>query len=181
MPKEENLLAPVSFLINEASFKELYLAYWQKMYAVCFNNTKDRELSKEMVQDIFKSLWEGRDRIRIQQSIEYYLIRAAKLKVCEYIRNSVTAQRHLEIIKTEYCDADHCTENEIAYHELDEHVNILVDTLSCQCRKVYQLSQQQGLSNKEVASALLISEKAVEYHLHKAKSLLKSKLFVFRS
>ena len=181
MAQEENLLSQTYFLINDASFKQIYQANWQKLYSLCFNHTKDREHSKEMVQDIFKSLWERKDRLRIEQSVEYYLIRAAKLKVCEYIRNSVTAARHLEVVKNEYCDVDLCTEHQLAYQELNEQVNILVDTLSCQCRKVYKLSQREGLSNKEVASALLISEKAVEYHLHKAKTYLKTRLVAFRS
>lgn len=140
----------------------------------------DRELSKEMVQDIFKSLWERRDRLRIEQSIEFYLVRAAKLKVCEYFRNSAVAGKYEAHVQSAYCDADHCTEQQLAFRELSEQVSLLVDTLSCQCQKVYQLSQEQGLSNKEVASALLISEKAVEYHLHKAKSLLRTKLSVYR-
>lgn len=134
-----------------------------------------------MVQDIFKSLWERRKHLLIEQSIEFYLMRSAKLKVCEYIRNKVTASRHLEEIKADYCDADHCTEKQIAYDDLSQQLNILVDTLSCQCRKVYRLSRVEGLSNKEVASALLISEKAVEYHLNKAMTLLRTGLVAYRN
>jgi RNA polymerase sigma-70 factor (family 1) len=178
--KKKQPFSGTPFQIDETSFKQVYLTCWQKVFAICFNQTRNQELSKEMVQDIFKSLWERREQLRIEQSIEFYLMRAAKLKVCEYIRNKVTATRHMEVITVDYCDADYCTEKQIAFNELNQQVNTLVDTLSCQCRKAYRLSQIEGLSNKDVASALLISEKAVEYHLNKAKTLLRSNLLEYR-
>ncbi|WP_449437221.1 sigma factor-like helix-turn-helix DNA-binding protein [Pedobacter steynii] len=54
-----------------------------------------------------------------------------------------------------------------------------MDQLPCRCREVYRLSQQQDLNNKTIASALLISEKTVEYHLYKAISFIRTNLEPF--
>ncbi|MEM0941318.1 MAG: sigma factor-like helix-turn-helix DNA-binding protein [Bacteroidota bacterium] len=51
-----------------------------------------------------------------------------------------------------------------------------MDTLPCQCKKVFKLSREKGLWNKEIASTLLISEKTVEYHMKKALTFMKSHL-----
>jgi len=128
-----------------------------------------------MVQDIFKSLWERREKLELE-NVGNYLIRAAKFKTFEYIRNKVSQQKHLCIKHQECSYASNCTEERVHYNNLREKVNVLVDTLPCQCRRVYKMSREEGLSNKEIASALLISERAVEYHITKALSVLRLNL-----
>ena len=164
------------FKIDEKTFKQIYLLHWEKVYAVCYNNIREAEPAKGMVQEIFKSLWERKDELEINTSIERYLLRSAKFKVFEYIRNSKSRREHTEIALSSYCHSAHCTENEVMFNVLKDKVDNLVDTLPCQCRNVFKMSREQGLSNKEIASSLLISERAVEYHITRALTTLRSSL-----
>lgn len=164
------------FRIDELSFRQIYLQYWDKVYAVCYNNLNDSEVAKGMVQEIFKSLWERKDELEITTSVERYLVRSAKFKVFEYIRNTTSRREHDEKALADYCNHTHCTENEIMYNSLKNKVDNLVDTLPCQCRNVYKMSREQGLTNREIASNLLISERAVEYHISRALTTLKANL-----
>lgn len=166
----------VPFKINETTFKQIYLLHWEAVYAVCFNNIRETEVAKGMVQEIFKSLWERKDELEITTSIERYLLRSAKFKVFEHIRNSKSRREHTEIALSSYCNAAHCTENEVMFNVLKNKVDDLVDTLPCQCRNVFKMSREQGLSNKEIASVLLISERAVEYHITRALQTLRTNL-----
>lgn len=154
--------------------------YWEKVYAVCYNNIREIEPSREMVQDIFKSVWERRNDLELE-NVNNYLIRAAKFKTFEYIRNKVSQQQHICIKYQDCSHSSNCTEERVLFNNLNEKVNILIDTLPCQCRKVYKMSREQGLSNKEIASALLISERAVEYHITKALALLRVNLSDYSS
>jgi RNA polymerase sigma-70 factor (family 1) len=164
------------FRIDEQSFRQIYLLHWDKVFAVCYNNLGETEVAKGMVQEIFKSLWERKDELEITSSVERYLLRSAKFKVFEYLRNNKSQKEHTEKALAGYCNHTHCTENEIMYNSLKSKVDGLVDTLPCQCRNVYKLSREQGLTNKEIASTLLISERAVEYHISRALTTLKSNL-----
>lgn len=158
--------------IDQASFERAYDLYWEKIFAVCYNSIKELEPAKGMVQDIFKSLWERRDELELQ-NVEHYLVRAAKFKVFEYIRNKVNRQKHNEFQAMDCRVASNCTEEQVLFNDLKEKVNLLVDTLPCQCKRVYKMSREQGMSNKEIAGMLYISERAVEYHITKAMSRLK--------
>lgn len=164
--------------INRRTFELLYDEHWSKVYAICYNNLRDSEAARELVQDIFRSLWERRDDLQIADCGRY-LIRAAKLKTFEYIRNKVSQQKHLESSLQNASMSINCTEEQVHFNELKSQVNTLVDTLPPQCKRVFKLSREQGLSNRDIANQLLISERAVEYHITKALGVLKISLSAF--
>ena len=165
-----------SFLINEESFALLFNNNWDRIYAVFFKGTGDREQAKELTQNIFKSIWERRDTIIITGQPEYYLLGAAKLQLINHYRDSKIRETHQRTFYATYCDLDNCTEQQVLYNDLNKEVQLLVDKLPCQCKMVYQLSCDQHLSNKEIAEKLQISLKTVEYHLSNARKLLKRNL-----
>lgn len=166
--------------INKVTFETIYERYWEKVYAICYNNIKESEVAKELVQDIFKSLWERRDKLELT-TVENYLARSAKFKTFEYIRNKVNRQRLLENTLHQCPLATNCTEDRIVFSNLLEKVNMLIEKLPCQCKKVFKMSREEGLTNKQIASILLISERAVEYHITRALSSLKNNIPTFRS
>lgn len=143
------------------------------MFAFCLKNIQDEEVAKEIVQEVFKSLWERRDSLRLKE-VERYLIRAVKLKTFEYIRNKVTRQQHLENFTTN--KQNYYVEYPLIAEELSQKISKLVNELPAQCKKVFQMSRDQGLTNKEIATKLYISERAVEYHISKALKTLKMEL-----
>ena len=157
-------------------FKKIYDAHWEKVYAVCFNNTRDVELSQDMTQAIFKSLWERKDSLTIEKSIEHYLVRAAKLKVAENYRNRSIREKHLKCISRDYCKSAQCTKQDVNYSLLVQKLDLLVDELPCRCQEVFRLSREEGLTNKNIARKLDISQRAVEYHISKALNYLKEEM-----
>ena len=167
---------PVFILSDPKSFEQVYKLHAKKLLKICVYYTGNQQESLEMVQDIFESLWNRRNELQIHSSIEHYLVRAAKLKSFRYIRDKSKRPEPAEPEQLYLCTSAHCAENNLMYTELSDQINLLVDHLPCQCRNVYTMSREQGLSNKEIASALLISEKAVEYHMTKALAFLRKNL-----
>lgn len=157
-------------------FEKVYSAHAEKMYLIGVSKTQDEEATKEIIQEIFKSLWERRETLEINSSIEHYLMRALKLKIIDHYRVKAAQRIREEELLKEHCDYSNCTEETLDYEELHDNVEKLVDRLSCQCRKVYKMKHEQNLNNKEIASALLISERAVAYHLANAKRYLQEEL-----
>lgn len=159
--------------INKRQFEEFFQLYWKRMYSFALKNIGDEDDAKEIVQEVFKSLWERRFDLKLQDA-ERYLLRSVKLKSLEFLRNKGNKQRHHELIssnKTELYE-----DNNLYYKELKSHLDDAVDSLPRQCKNVYRLSRDEGLTNKEIATNLLISERAVEYHISKALAVIKNRL-----
>lgn len=164
----------------EKSFEELYNQYWERIFAVCLQGTRDLCLAEDLMHELFQSLWERKDGLRVHGPVENYLIRAAKLKVMAYHRNTSNRHIHFENAMRGYSGSEDTTENQVSYSFLHEHVTELVEQLPSPCQHVYLMSREKGLSNKIIASKLLISEKTVEYHLTKALRFLNKYLFEYR-
>lgn len=159
-----------------AGFEEVYNQHWQLMYKLCLKYTEDAESSKELVQDIFESLWNNRDKLILETSIEHYLIKSAKLKSFQFIRNKISRKEKLDEFKPQSKPALNDTEQQVNLSMLTERVTSLVNRLPDQARRVYLLSRENGLNNKEIASKLAISPKTVENHLTKSLNYLRQYL-----
>lgn len=162
--------------LDQQDFRRVYELYWEKVFAVCYNHIKKEEIAKGMTQDIFLSLWERRGSLQIHTSIEHYLVKSAKNKVAEYFRNQAIRNKNLNCALKDYCGQSNCTEENVAFSILLQELDILVEQLPCQCQNVFRMSREQGMSNREIANKLGISERAIEYHISKAISFLRKSL-----
>ena len=164
-------------LNSSQEFQDLYKKFWKQLYTICYNQTKQKEVSEEIVQDIFISVWKRRKELVITTSIEHYLVKAAKLKVIDYYRTLYT-EKHKNMSPCNLCEHpefdEKCLEhNEALFEFLEQEVQVIVNQLPCQCQKVYRLSREQQFNTSEIAENLNISPKTVKNHLTKALSFIR--------
>lgn len=162
--------------INKQAFEQIYRKYWEKVLAICYAQVQDREIAQELVQEIFKSIWERRDELEIMQHIEHYLIKSAKMKVLDYFRQRARQEQLFRNAVAGLPREERTTDLQVHYNELNRQLIRTVNALPEHCRIVYQYKREKGLSNKEIACALDISVKTVEYHMKNALTILRQKL-----
>lgn len=178
---KRNKSAHLVNLLDEQSFRALFDLYWKRLVAFCQYYTQDDDLAMDIVQDIFCSLWNRKDSIQLHNEVEYYLYRAARLKINDFFREKYKREDQHSCLSQDFCDTVNNTEETIYYRDLHRFVQGLVNNLPCRCKQVYSLSRNSGLSIPEIASQLKLSEKTVEAHLTKALRFLKENLHLQRS
>ncbi|WP_158547968.1 RNA polymerase sigma-70 factor [Dyadobacter luteus] len=164
------------FTIDEQSFEAIYNQHWEKLFALATYRLADEELAKEVVQDVFFSLWDRRKTLVIEGEVVHYLYRSVKLKILEYYRTNQIHRRHLDEFAHNLHGQENTTENHVMLNELNTQLQHFVQTLPNQCRRVFELSRSQGLNTKEIAVEMVISEKTVKNHLTRALSSIRSML-----
>lgn len=162
---------------DERVLVEIYDRYWDKMLSVAFNRLGNQEEAEECVQDVLYKLWNLRhDFSLIKVELSNYLARG--------IRNqafNILDRRHRERMKFEgYAPAEDVNllspERALMLRELQEQIDNSIAALPAQCQLVFKLSRQEGLSNKEIAEKLNLSENTIKSHLKKANKDLRGNM-----
>ncbi|MEM6526114.1 MAG: RNA polymerase sigma-70 factor [Bacteroidota bacterium] len=160
-------------------FAELYETHLDFVYSLSYYYLKDKSESEDITSKIFVSLWERREELYQdtweRDSWKRYLARAVKLSVLKHIRNKKRAEAYL-LTTAKASEVDHSTQDQLSFGELKGQVQLLVEELPPKCKQVFQLSREKGLSNKEIAQYLSITDHAVKKHIAKALSYLRERL-----
>ncbi|MEM8507279.1 MAG: RNA polymerase sigma-70 factor [Bacteroidota bacterium] len=161
---------------TKKGFQKIYNLHFSRVLALCMKYTSDENLSKDLVQDVFVSLWEKRDSLVIEKSLEQYLCWSIKMKVFEHTRNQAIKRKNLEIVKNRQTDIAQAEQGDFSNVQLAYELRAVVNNLSEKCRRIFLMSRQEGLSNKQIAFELNISERTVQYHIKNALRNIKRRL-----
>lgn len=161
---------------DEVAFTMIYNRYWDKLFTVAAHKLNNAAEAEEVVQEIFLDLWNRREIVQVHSALSSYLAVAVKYKVINILAHrNVKLKALMELKRPE---ADYSTSNWLSFEELQENLEKLVAKLPGKCRIVFRMSRSEGLTQKQIASALDISEKTVEAHLGKAIRILRTGLQV---
>lgn len=117
---------------------------------------RDREQSKEIVQDVFTALWERRNSLNITCSLHAYLYQTVKNRSLNYLRNS---RKNIFINDVPELVVDDV--EELHMHSIKD-VTVHLDCLPFRCREIFIMKRIKGLSYKQIGLQMNISEKSVE-------------------
>jgi RNA polymerase sigma-70 factor (family 1) len=160
----------------------------EKAFELLYNNTvlpltnqaytilKDRELVKDILQDVFVSLYTRQHELPADLNIVGYLTNAVKYKVSTHLRDQLSRDtHHVAILQQEQQAAfSHSFPSE--QRELKNRIRESIDTLPEKCRQAFMLNHYGSMSYKDIAQEMGISVKTVEKHIGKALQVLRKEL-----
>jgi RNA polymerase sigma-70 factor (ECF subfamily) len=152
-------------------FDGLFVRYFRPLCAFVYSYVPDIETVKDIVQDTFVSLWGKRDQYSPTSALLYTI---AKNKTLDHLK----AHPQIKMLKglpadilMERLQAD--DSDDFDSREIVDRIWEFVETLPPQCKKIFLMSRRDHLKNKEIATELDISVKAVEKQIGKAQGLLR--------
>lgn len=160
-------------LETEEAFEQLFRVHYPRLCAFALTFLNDREEAEEIVQTMFCKLWEQRQDLDINISVQAYLFRAVR-NAClnqikkTHIRDAYKAMNLENINNNPEFQPDRTTEK-----ELHRRIEKAIADLPEQCRLIFKLSRFEELKYKEIAEQLNISIKTVENQMGKALKKLR--------
>ncbi|MHA4806986.1 RNA polymerase sigma-70 factor [Flavitalea flava] len=157
---------------HEWAFTRIYERYWQKLYVVAYRRLGSKPAAEDVVHEVFASLWKNKEQTDIR-SLYAYLSAATRYAVfnelAKYEKQIGISLSNASVTETTLNDA-------IDFRFLQQMITGEVNRLPEKCKLVFQYSRQSGLSNKQIAKEMGISEKSVEKHITKALTKLRLQL-----
>lgn len=170
---------------DRPAFMMLYDRYWDGLYSFVFVRTKDKEVSEELLQNLWVKILENTDAIQTDESesAKGYLLRHLHYRILDYYNSYKKSPSTLNIdefdlpVEMDISDTEYfeiLEENEIS--ALLSMIDKVVSQLSPTEQQVYDMRIRKNKSVDETAKALGISNKTVSNKLSKALGEIREQL-----
>lgn len=170
---ESELLAQIA-QGDQRALKKIYDHYHENVYAFSLWYLKSEPDAEEVVQETFLKLWlKGSSAIEIN-NLQKYLRTIAGNKSLDMLRYQ--ARRLKTVVYTEDEDREpghNETEESILFNDVRQILQEGIAQLPDQQKLIYQLCNEQGLKNDEVALQLNLSPHTVRTHMKLALKFLR--------
>lgn len=147
---------------DRQAFNTFYNIFYHQVFRFSYYYLKESEACKEVVSDIFVSVWKSRTKLTEISNIEVYLFIVAKNASLNYLRKSSSGQFvPIEDIPMNMVPSEESAESNLLSDEMNKHLTEIVNKLPEKCRIIFLMARQEGMQTKEIAEALGITESTV--------------------
>lgn len=161
-----------------------YRKWCTRCVAFAKSYTYDTAQAECMAEEAMIILWKRISEGRKIESTAGFLFAATRNIALNYLRHKQADIRTREGINSDrdreielrICSLRECDPDRLYRDDIQKIVRDTLDQLGDKTGTVFRMSRFEGMSNREIAEELGISEKAVEYHITKALKELRTNL-----
>ncbi|MCY1719338.1 RNA polymerase sigma-70 factor [Prolixibacteraceae bacterium Z1-6] len=168
---------------NPDAFKEVFRLLYPRLKGYCKLFISDNNQVEDIIQETFISLWDNKDSVKTDKTIESYVFVILRNKCLNFLKKQKLEDdkvdiENLKVEELQFLYQLDFTEKEAKSLEeqLIESFKKAVIELPDKMKTVFTLCKIEGKKQKEVAEELGISIKMVEKHISKAKQQIREKL-----
>ena len=154
----------------------LYLRYASKVRDFAFRLLKDRTDAEDVTHDIFLKIWEQRRGLGNILSFRGYLFRMTRNAVFNAYKHRQVEYKYQAEAGAAESPAAPQTDDRVSTADLLEMIDLAVRNMPEQRRRVFCMSRYENMSYNDIAEALNISPKTVQYHISGALAELRKLL-----
>lgn len=151
----------------------MYLQFFKPLTVFSHKYTHDLELAEDVVQNVFLSLYDSRNHLKIHSSLKSYLYRAVYNQTMDALKREsrkISGMDTNEMVQEEFRDL-------MEEAEFENKIQLAIDALPQGCRNVFIMSRNDGLTNKDISIQLNISIRTVETQISKALKILRERVY----
>jgi len=163
---------------KEVTFNCIYREYHQKILHY-ISKLASNEEAEDITQEVFEKINRGLEGFKGKSQLSTWIYRIATNAALDRLR-SPSFKRSAEELIEEAEDRNVWTnhkkapaDQQLIRKEMSECVQEHIDKLPTDYKAVILLSEQEGLTNKEIADILQVSLDNVKIRLHRARTSLK--------
>jgi len=159
------------------AFERIFRQYYTPLYLYAFSITGQKEVSEEIIQELFYVIWREKENMQIVYSVKSYLYKSVKNRSLQYLEQLRVREQYREYIMSQTGLVTESAPDEILeYKDLEEILAQTLRKLPERCRRIFYMHRMNGIKYKEIAATLSISVKTVEADMTKAYRILRKEI-----
>ncbi len=159
--------------MKEIDFRRDLLPHKDKLYRLALRITLQRPEAEDVVQETLIRAWERREELGNVESVEAYLLTVCRNLAIDKREKKDNQNVSLGEEEMEFPASDISPQERLEYEERLRRVHELFSKLPERQRTVMQLRDIEGLSYRETAQAMGITEDVVRVTLHRARAAIR--------
>lgn len=152
-----NLLSSVSS-DGRGAFEHFYNLYYDQVFRFAYYCLGEKEACKEVVSDVFFSIWKSKARLKEIDNIDTYLYITVRNEALRHISRSNSVNKiQMDQLCSFEPEEEATPEGMLESQEMRELLNLAIE--------IFLMIREEGLSTKEVAKILSIQESTVRVQM----------------
>lgn len=98
---------------DNIAYTEIYNRYHGKLYIHVYNKMQSREDCRDILHDLFISIWQNHAALEVQTTLSAYLYTAARYRVFDRISKKQVENRYLDSIKVFAEQGEYLTDHRV--------------------------------------------------------------------
>lgn len=156
------------------AFEKLFEDHYLGLCLYAKKIVADVDQARDIVQDVFVTLYDTRHTITIKSSVKSYLYKAVRNASLNHLKQSDTRNAHHEYLRYRLPEED--DQDQMIRIELEEKILEAIQGLPAKCRRIFEMNRFEGKKNKEIAEILGLSIRTVETQVSNALKILREHL-----
>lgn len=163
---------------DEAGLTLMLNVHYNAVYNCIRRVMKNEEDAKDLALELFEIIWEKRHSLKLRKPLRNYLLIAGYNRALNYLRNKSREARFISDFRyqLEQKQTAPSAAALIEGNELKALVKKAMATLPKRALTTFILSRKMGMSKREMAARLGVTEKAIEMNMTRALKKLRQVL-----
>jgi len=157
------------------AFHWIFGQYWEELYRHACRRVDSAETAKDLVQEVFITCWDNLGKLSAQEHLQPYLYAVLRNKILKLFEKDEVRLRYALQHATIDAATDIDPQQQLLTKELEDILADEIGALPERMRQIYQLRHDEGLSIREIAGRLHLSEQTVKNQLHTATNRLRDR------
>ena len=151
---------------DQLAYRQLFIQFYNKLSRFVMGFTKNKELTDEIVSDVFINIWRRRKNIEEIKNLKLYLYVSAKNITFNYLKKLHRENlADLDSVEIEPEDPFADPGAAMITREMNLKLKAAINDLPPRCKLIFTLIKEDGLTYKQTAQLLSLSESTVENQL----------------
>jgi RNA polymerase sigma-70 factor (ECF subfamily) len=158
------------------AFEQLFHRHYSRLCRYVLTLTQSADVAEEIVSDVFLKIWQKRDVLEIKSSVNAYLTTATRNLAIDHLRRVARHRNRVEELAGDY-QGDYASPSEsVIGSETHDIIEAAIDSMPPQCKLIFRMSRDSGMTYPEIAATLNLSIKTIETHMGRSLKFLRESL-----
>ncbi|EDM36095.1 RNA polymerase ECF-type sigma factor [Pedobacter sp. BAL39] len=160
------------------AYAEIYRRHYALLFSHAYKRLGDKELAKDLIQELFTNTWEKRELFVLKSSLAGYFFTTINNRIVNHFLHEGVKEKYASAFSSFASKEETRSDHRIREKQLAELIEKEIQQLPPKMRQIFEMSRKEHLSHKEIAERLELNEKTVDRQVSNALLRLKAKFLL---